>query len=52
MTSSARARSTTATIPAAAKKLLAEAGYPKGFPATICFTTYGSTILVDTCSSS
>jgi peptide/nickel transport system substrate-binding protein len=33
--------------PAAARKLLAEAGYPKGFPATIDFTTYGATILVD-----
>ena len=33
--------------PAEAKKLLAAAGYPNGFPATICFTTYGSTILVD-----
>jgi peptide/nickel transport system substrate-binding protein len=33
--------------PAAAKKLLAEAGYPKGFPATIDFATYGSTVLVD-----
>jgi peptide/nickel transport system substrate-binding protein len=35
--------------PAAARKLLAEAGYAKGFPATMDFTTYGSTILVDTC---
>jgi peptide/nickel transport system substrate-binding protein len=35
--------------PVAAKKLLAEAGYSKGFPATMDFTTYGSTILVDTC---
>jgi len=34
--------------PAAAKKLLAEAGYPRGFPATIDFATYGSTVLVDT----
>ena len=33
--------------PAAAKKLLAEAGYPKGFSATMDFTTYGSTVLVD-----
>ena len=46
-TSSARAPSTTSTIPREAKRLLAEAGYPNGFPATICFTTYGSTILVD-----
>ncbi len=30
-----------------AKKLLAEAGYPNGFPATISYATYGSTILVD-----
>ena len=30
-----------------AKKLLAEAGHPNGFPATIDFTTYGSTVLVD-----
>ena len=30
-----------------AKKLLAEAGYPNGFQATLDFTTYGSTILVD-----
>ena len=32
---------------AEAKKLLAAAGYPNGFPATVCFTTYGSTVLVD-----
>jgi ABC-type transport system substrate-binding protein len=32
---------------AGAKKLLAAAGYPNGFPASLCFTTYGSTILVD-----
>ena len=33
---------------AEAKKLLAAAGYPNGFPGTMCFTTgYGSTILVD-----
>jgi len=35
--------------PAAAKKLLAEAGVPNGFSATVEFTTYGSTILVDGC---
>ncbi len=35
--------------PAAARKLLAEAGYPKGFSATMDFTTYGSTLLVDMC---
>ena len=35
--------------PAAAKKLLAEAGLASGFSATVEFTTYGSTILVDTC---
>ena len=33
--------------PAAAKKLLAEAGSPNGFSATLDFTTYGSTVLVD-----
>jgi peptide/nickel transport system substrate-binding protein len=33
--------------PAAAKKLLAEAGHPNGFAATLDFTTYGSTLLVD-----
>ncbi|HYB70947.1 MAG TPA: ABC transporter substrate-binding protein, partial [Candidatus Bathyarchaeia archaeon] len=33
--------------PAEAKRLLAAAGYPNGFPATMCFTTYGSTVLVD-----
>ncbi len=33
--------------PAAAKKLLAEAGVPNGFSATMEFTTYGSTVLVD-----
>jgi len=30
-----------------AKRLMAEAGYPKGFQATMDFTTYGSTVLVD-----
>jgi peptide/nickel transport system substrate-binding protein len=30
-----------------AKRLLAAAGYPNGFPGTVCFTTYGSSILVD-----
>jgi peptide/nickel transport system substrate-binding protein len=34
---------------AQAKKLMAEAGYAKGFPATMDFTTYGSPVLVDTC---
>jgi peptide/nickel transport system substrate-binding protein len=33
--------------PAEAKRLLAAAGYPNGFPGAMCFTTYGSTILVD-----
>jgi peptide/nickel transport system substrate-binding protein len=33
--------------PAEAKKLLAAAGYPNGFPGTICFTTYGSAVLID-----
>jgi peptide/nickel transport system substrate-binding protein len=33
--------------PAEAKRLLAAAGYASGFPASMCFTTYGSTVLVD-----
>ncbi|PYN67940.1 MAG: hypothetical protein DMD93_12115 [Candidatus Rokuibacteriota bacterium] len=33
--------------PKEARRLLAAAGYPNGFPGSICFTTYGSTILVD-----
>jgi peptide/nickel transport system substrate-binding protein len=33
--------------PAEAKKLLAAAGHPNGFPVSICFTTYGSTVLID-----
>jgi peptide/nickel transport system substrate-binding protein len=33
--------------PARARKLLAEAGYPNGFQATIAYATYGSTIVVD-----
>jgi len=34
--------------PAEAKRLLAAAGYPSGFPASVCFNSYGSTVLVDT----
>ena len=33
--------------PAEAKRLLAAAGYPNGFHGSVCFTTYGSTVLVD-----
>jgi len=33
---------------AEAKRLLAAAGYPNGFPGSVCFATYGSTVLVDT----
>jgi peptide/nickel transport system substrate-binding protein len=33
--------------PREAKRLLAAAGYPNGFPGTVCFTTYGSTIVID-----
>jgi peptide/nickel transport system substrate-binding protein len=33
--------------PAEAKRLLAAAGYPNGFPASVCFTDYGDTVLVD-----
>ncbi|MGH2721948.1 MAG: ABC transporter substrate-binding protein [Actinomycetota bacterium] len=32
---------------AEAKRLLAAAGYPNGFPGSLCFTPYGSTVLVD-----
>jgi peptide/nickel transport system substrate-binding protein len=34
--------------PMAARKLLGEAGYPKGFAATLDFSTFGSTLLPDT----
>jgi len=34
--------------PAEARRLLAAAGYPNGFPVSVCFSTYGSTVLVDT----
>jgi len=34
--------------PAEAKRLLAAAGHPNGLPASVCFATYGSTMLVDT----
>jgi len=34
--------------PAEARRLLAAAGYPSGFPASLCFTSYGSTAIVDT----
>jgi peptide/nickel transport system substrate-binding protein len=33
--------------PAEARRLLAAAGYPNGFPGSVCFTSYGSTVLVD-----
>ncbi len=36
-----------ATIPAEAKRLLAAAGTPTDFPASVCFNSYGSTVLVD-----
>ena len=32
---------------AEAKRLLAAAGYPTGFPASLCFNSYGSTVLTD-----
>jgi len=34
--------------PAEARRLLAAAGHPRGFPVSVCFATYGSTALVDT----
>ena len=34
--------------PAEARRLLAAAGHPNGFAASVCFATYGSTGLVDT----
>src|SRR6185503_16991784 len=33
--------------PAEARRLLAAAGHAKGFPVSVCFATYGSTVLVD-----
>ena len=33
--------------PAEARRLLAAAGYPRGFPASLCFATYGSTTFAD-----
>ena len=33
--------------PAEAKRMLAAAGHPNGFPASVCFTTYGSTLVTD-----
>jgi peptide/nickel transport system substrate-binding protein len=33
--------------PKEARRLLAEAGYPNGFSAGMCFTSYGNTLLVD-----
>jgi peptide/nickel transport system substrate-binding protein len=34
--------------PAEARRLLAAAGYPNGFPAALCFATYGSQTITDT----
>jgi peptide/nickel transport system substrate-binding protein len=34
--------------PAEARRLLSAAGHPNGLPASVCFATYGSTVLVDT----
>jgi len=33
---------------AEARRLLAAAGYPNGFPASLCYATYGSTAIMDT----
>ena len=33
--------------PAEARRLLAAAGYPNGFPAALCFATYGSQVITD-----
>jgi peptide/nickel transport system substrate-binding protein len=33
--------------PKEARRLLAAAGHPNGFPISVCFTTYGSTLVVD-----